>query len=180
MKMQSLKNGLIVGAGLMVFTLVGTVMNNGRSADAARAADLGPTVTIAGPLPVPIRNSDEKGRIPYQQSGGTGCNTGLCDLAFPSVPAGKRLVIEHVSANVNPNPGIGVIGVFLEGASGFSYWSLPGHSLATPELVSVNEQVLAYFESGEIPFVRVAWNSPTTNTGAFQAVISGYLVDLNP
>ena len=90
MKMPSLKNGLIVGAGLMVFTLVGTLMNNGRSADAARAADVG------------------------------------------------------------------------------------------PGLVLVNEQVLAYFESGEIPFIRVAWNSPTTNTGAFQAVISGYLVDLNP
>ena len=63
-----------------------------------------PSVSIA--TTVPVRNIDEKGRNPYQQSGVTGCGaSGLCDLAFAQVPAGKRLVIEHVSANVNPNPG---------------------------------------------------------------------------
>ena len=177
--MPSLKNSLMIGTGFMVLVSVGTFMNHGRSAGAVRAADGGPTVTIGAPLPVPVRNIDEKARIPYQQSGAIPCNSGLCDLAFLAVPAGKRLVVEHVSANVNPNPGVGVNGVFLEGACGFCVWSLPGHSLATPELVAVNEQVLAYFESGTTPFVRVAW-SATTNTGAFQAVISGYLIDLNP
>lgn len=173
--MKRFARALAVTLGLVVLGSIVSLVPQKK----VSAQDVGPAVTIAGPLPVPIRNSDEKGRIPYQQSGGVDCNTSLCDFAFPSVPAGKRLVIEHVSANVNPNPGVGVNGVFLEGACGSCYWSLPGRSLASPGLVLVNEQVLAYFESGAIPFIRVAWNSGT-NTGGFQAVITGYLVDLNP
>ena len=125
-----------------------------------------------------IKNIDEKGRNPYQQSGATDCTgLGLCDLAFPAVPAGKRLVVEHVSGNFNPNPGAAMNAIFLEGAGGFAVFSFPGSSMATPQLVAVNQPVLAYFESGQTPFIRVAWNS-TANTGAFSAVITGYLVDL--
>ncbi|HLK62575.1 MAG TPA: hypothetical protein VKU19_03990 [Bryobacteraceae bacterium] len=125
-----------------------------------------------------IKNIDEKGRVPYMQSGAVGCGSqGLCDLIFPAVPANKRLVLEHVSGNFNPNPGAGINGIFLEGAGGFAVFSLPGSSMATPEIVAVNQPVLAFFEAGQTPFIRVAWSS-TTNTGAFTAVVSGYLVDL--
>jgi hypothetical protein len=49
--------------------------------------------------------------------------------------------------------------------------------MATPQLVAVNQPVLAYFESGQTPLYRVAYSS-SSNTGSFSAVISGYLVDL--
>jgi hypothetical protein len=125
-----------------------------------------------------VKNIDEKGRIPYQQSGARDCTgAGLCDFGFPTVPVGKRLVIEHVSANVNANPGAGVNATFLEGAGGFTVFSLPGTSMATPELIAVNQPVLAYFESGQTPFFRVAYSS-SSNTGAYSVVVSGYLVDL--
>ena len=201
--MLEFKNKLIVLSVVGILAVIGSLMNSRQSVvqgaggptvsiDPAQlplpvkatqsgpwTVNLGPDahVSIAG-QPITVKNLDEKGRNPYQQSGATGCNgSGLCDFAFPAVPAGKRLVIEHVSANVNPNPGVGVNGTFLEGAGGFTVFSLPGTSMATPELIAVNQTVLAYFDAGQTPFYRVAW-STSSNPGAFQVTISGYLVDL--
>jgi hypothetical protein len=124
-----------------------------------------------------IKNIDERGRNPYMQFGEIGCvNSGLCDLTFPPVPTGKRLVVEHVSGNFNPNPGVGINGIFLITA-GFGVFSFPASSIASPELVAVNQPVLAYYEAGQTPLVRVAWSS-SSNPGAFTAILSGYLVDL--
>jgi len=124
-----------------------------------------------------IKNVDEKGRIPYQQSGATSCGTGLCDFSFPIVPAGKRLVVEHVSANIYVNTG-GVNATFLEGAGGFTVFSLPGRAMATPQLIGVNEQVLAYYEAGQTPFYRVAFSVGDAND-SYSVAITGYLVDLS-
>lgn len=128
-----------------------------------------------------IKNIDEKGRIPYMQSGFRDCNatgSALCDLIFQAVPVGKRLVSENVSANLGPNPGVGVNATFLlGGGGGNSYFSLPGVSMATPQVVLVNQSVLSYYESGQAPAYRVAWSTSTT-PGAFSVVIAGYLVDL--
>jgi len=123
-----------------------------------------------------VKNVDEKGRNPYQQSGATGCGSGLCDFTFPAVPAGKRLVVEHVSANIFVNTG-GVNATFLEGAGGFTVYSLPGRAMATPQLIGVNEQVLAYFEAGQTPFYRVAFSTPDASD-SYSVAMSGYLVDL--
>src|SRR5215469_7202019 len=55
---------------------------------------------------VAVRNVDEKGRIPYMQNVDVGCLTSVfCDAVYPPVPAGMRLVVEHVSANIFVNPG---------------------------------------------------------------------------
>jgi hypothetical protein len=125
-----------------------------------------------------VKNIDEKGRIPYMQSGFTSCSSGssvFCDITFPVVPANKRLVLMHVSANIGMSAG-GVNGTFLL-AGGNNTFSLPGRSMATPSLIGVNENVLAYFESGSIPIYRVVFDS-ASDIGAVSSVISGYLVDL--
>jgi len=202
--MQTWKRCAFFAAGTAFLALVGTVSNH--QAGALRAADGGPTVTIGGPLPLPttaaqngvwnvgitgtpkvtvgntvtVRNIDEKGRTPYQQSGARPCNgMGLCDLFFPAVPSGKRLVIENVSANIDAGigAGAGINGTFLAGGPGFNAWTLPGRSMAEPELVAVNERVLAFYESGETPMYRVAYHA-LANNGSLQVVLSGYLVDL--
>ncbi len=127
---------------------------------------------------VAVQNVDEKGRVPYMQSGFQSCapGNGLCDLVFPAVPAGKRLVIEHVSANIGLNGSSSLNGTFL--LAGGAVFSLPGRSMATPELVGVNETVLAYLEAGQAPVYRLAFSS-STGSGEDTCVISGYVVDLS-
>jgi hypothetical protein len=44
-----------------------------------------------------MRNVDEPGLNPYQVGFITACPNGACDLEFPQVPAGKRLVVKYVS-----------------------------------------------------------------------------------
>ena len=53
------------------------------------------------PNAVVVKNVDEKGRNPYMENQNLVCNKGpLCELAFPAVAAGKRLVIQHVNAGI--------------------------------------------------------------------------------
>jgi hypothetical protein len=99
----------------------------------------------------------------------------LCDYVFPAVPTGKRLVVEHVSANIGVNSSSGLNGTFLLGDGAF--FSLPGRSMATPEIVGVNEPVLAYFDVGQTPIYRIAF-AAVGNSGEFTVVITGYMVDL--
>jgi len=136
-----------------------------------------PNVNVANH--VTVKNVDEKGRNPYMQTTFQNCgtNSGLCDLYFPAVPAGKRLVVEHVSANIGLNPGSALNATFL-GAPGGVFFSLPGHAMATATLVGVNEQVLAYYEAGQAPLYRLAF-AAAGDSGVVSAVISGYLVDLS-
>lgn len=125
-----------------------------------------------------VKNIDEKGRNPYMQGNFASCFSGtspFCDMVFPAVPANKRLVIEHVSANIGASPGTGVNATFL--LAGGSVFSLPGQAMATPTLIGVNQPVLAYVETGQTFTYRVVW-STTGGTGAVSSVVSGYLVDL--
>jgi hypothetical protein len=128
---------------------------------------------------VAVRNVDEKGRVPYMQTAFQNCSpaSGLCDMNFAAVPAGKRLVVEHVSANIGLNPGSGLNATFLA-APGGMFFSLPGRAMATPTLIGVNEQVLAYYEAGQAPLYRLAF-AAVGDSGVVSAVISGYLVDLS-
>ena len=125
-----------------------------------------------------IKNIDEKGRNPYMQGAFASCFSGtsaFCDMNFPAVPANKRLVIEHVSANIGASTGTGINGTFL--LVGGTVFSLPGNAMATPTLVGVNQSVVAYCEAGQAFTYRVVWDS-TSGTGSVSSVVSGYLVDL--
>src|SRR5260370_42377732 len=51
---QSLKKSLIVAGGLVALGSIGTIMNHVQNPAALHAADVGPQVTIAAPLPLPV------------------------------------------------------------------------------------------------------------------------------
>jgi len=125
-----------------------------------------------------VKNVDEKGRAPYQQSAFVQCTVagaGLCDYYFPPVPAGKRLVVEHISANVyGPS---GVNGIFLV-VGGNTSFALPGHTLALSSLYAVNEVVLGFYEAGQTPLFRMATAVVDPNSSA-AVTLTGYLVDLS-
>jgi hypothetical protein len=72
--------------------------------------------------------------------------------------------------------GFGLNGTFLL-AGGNNSFVLTGHAMSDPNLVGVNEQVLAYFEAGQTPIYRIAFHT-VRDTGDLSSVITGYLVDL--
>jgi hypothetical protein len=124
-----------------------------------------------------VKNLDEKGRNPYIQHVFSSCSgsSGLCDLIYPAVPAGKRLVIERVSANIAADAGIN--GTFLALPNGGAF-ALPGRTTSLPSLFAVNEGVLAYYDAGQSPVVRIALSGTAPFFAPSDAVIAGYLVDL--
>ena len=137
-----------------------------------------PTVNANVTDTVAVRNVDEKGRIPYMQRVALNCPTTIfCDAVYPPVPAGMRLVVERVSADIFVNPG-GINTTLLLVANGTVGFALPGRSMAAPNVVGVNEQVLAYYEAGEQPTYRVVFSAPSIS-GSVGSVISGYLINLS-
>ncbi len=131
-----------------------------------------------------VKIVDQPGRIPYQEyvekSAGdfATCTTDHCALQFPQVPAGKRLVIEHLSVVVQtagqtdallsveatptePNLSLGLIE---------ERWS--------PQLLLGHRSLRYYVEPERVPFVNVLVRTPGTFSFGTATVI-GYLVDAN-
>ena len=131
---------------------------------------------------VAVRNVDEKGRSPYMQFQAHPCpgrgNT-VCDVIFPPVPAGKRLVLEHVSSSILfANNGVRIAGLL---APVEIFFFFPVHpSSPTPSkdpIFLVNEFTLAYFEAGQSPIFHLVVNNGA-DTPLVTSTMSGYLVDL--
>ena len=127
------------------------------------------------PNPAPVKNVDEKGRSPYMENQTLVCNQGLvCELSFPPVPAGKRLVVQHVNAGIGiPTGGVRLTALATQGNTQFL---LPARSISESTLLIVNEPVLGYFESGQAPIFRVVLTA-TADVAFVSSTISGYLID---
>lgn len=87
---------------------------------------------------------------PYQATDAVGdsttCQGGQCHFTFPAVPAGKRLLLTSVSAQLGPAAN----GLVLEG-SGVPYFVTKSH----PDLDNVTAPVSLYYEAGSTPTARV-------------------------
>ena len=118
----------------------------------------------------------EKGRNPYMENQNLVCNKGpLCELAFPAVAAGKRLVIQHVNAGIGiPTGTARFTSLAVQDTTQFL---LPARPASDATLLIVNEPVLAYFESGQTPVFRVSLTS-TAEVAFISSTITGYLIDL--
>jgi len=96
---------------------------------------------------------------PYQATAvvadSASCAGGQCQFTFPTVPAGKRLLITSVSAQLGPTPGP----VVLEG-NGVSYFVTKTH----PDLGYVTAPVSLYYEPGSTPTARVFAPDTTQHT----------------
>lgn len=127
-----------------------------------------------------VRNVDEKGRTPYMQFQTVTCpgqGALICQMTFPPVPEGKRLVLEHVNASVNFALG-GIQRIALLLPSDFIF-VLPARPISDPNVVIVNETVLAYFESGQSPVFQVI-SKDGLDVPLVTTALSGYLITLEP
>jgi len=155
--------------------------------------------TAANPVPVTgnlgvagtvsAKNVDEPGRIPYQQMvefspGGSGCSGALCLVPFSAVPAGKRLVIEHMSALLAVADG-GVVRILAFGTGGVTNsentmiiaptFVNTGFSVFGVTFWAIDRPVKVYYEPGTTPTLKIIVSN---NLGIISnASVHGYLID---
>ena len=110
----------------------------------------------------------------YNPSASICPNQFYCQIAFPAVPAGKRLVVTHASATYSMNAGA-VEAIVSIGNSLFSTMDLPAPVGVGFNRYVASSPVTYYFEQGETPYIFITGSSViTSNTG--HASIIGYLV----
>lgn len=133
-------------------------------------------VGIAG-IPL-VKNVDERGRNPYfVQISCQERNSNGCRATTPDVPAGKRLVLEHVNAVVEIRDPARFAGYELF-TTGALVGYLPARAVNDDGVLSdyaVNESVLVFVEAGDHLTIQLLATEVDVSTGA---VLSGYLVDL--
>jgi hypothetical protein len=107
---------------------------------------------------------------PYQAMAGvsdsTTCPGGQCIVSFPTVPAGKRLVITTVSAQLGPVSD----SLVLEG-NGVSFF-VPKSDRNNGVLAS---QVTLYFDAGTTPTARIFVGNSPQHTSLIVTLV-GYFV----
>ena len=118
----------------------------------------------------------------------TDCNFAgnqACQISFSAVPAGKRLVVENISAELVVSFGAEDLGtvrtvrLFPANASS-PFWHVPTVLQSTilgASTHAVNSQVLARFEAGQVPTVFI--NTDATNAGFNnELTLSGHFVQV--
>ncbi len=110
----------------------------------------------------------------YNPSAGICPNQFYCQIAFPPVPAGKRLVVTHASATYSMNAGATEAIVSIGNSLG-STMDLPAPADVGNGRYLASSPITYYFEPGETPLIFITGGSVvTSNTG--HASIVGYLV----
>jgi hypothetical protein len=151
---------------------------------------MGPSVTIAGPLPLPVKipgtlpvkNIDERGRNPFMVNVHCESASGnACTADTPQVPVGKRLVVEHINSTAQ-----------LRDPAGVQSWNAVARSSSgavgatlLPHLVidtggqanfAANESVLLFVDAG----LTMTGGIVATGVGVnMDMLFSGYFVDLS-
>jgi len=147
-------------ASLLVAGVLGTIGSHSQAAPASQV------VTIANvPLPVNIP------LVKYQEGLGITSNTCApqCILTFSPVPAGKRLVLTHVSAQVADDVQIVVIERPNSGGIDALFVTKPYESSSY-----ISAPVTYYYEPGETPTARMFVTVPGNNS--LIVTLVGYLV----
>jgi hypothetical protein len=134
------------------------------------------------------KNVDEPGRLPYQAEvdfGGCSGGNSFCIVAFPPVPAGKRLVVEEVTALAFVRNG-GQVNLFAFGDGVIT--NTGNVAIMQPTFTplfaadsfsvawSIDKQIKVYYEPGTTPKVKI---QASVGFGALGSnmTLHGYLID---
>ena len=147
-----------------------------------------PTVQVGNSPsnPVLMRVMDDPGRIPYVSQAFKVCTGPLfCFLPFPAVPAGHRVVIQHVSGNLIVSSGAtGTITAFMGNAAinqiQFTVPIPPPNPPLSGNNVVFDQPVLYYVDGGQSLTVSL-FPDPLFNTGngTQSLTVVGYELDCN-
>ena len=182
--MNLLRKVLIPLGGVAVASLLLTIVAP-RAAHALVATLVQVVNTTTNPAIV--SNMDDQGRTPYQAQilGTSAANCpaeGSCAFTFDAVPAGHRLVVQHVSMEIqaaaNSVPALVSLGASL--GSAVTVFPATVQAPADVPTIVFDQPVLAYFDAGQTPVAGILLGNGnfvfggTTQQSAF---LSGYLLD---
>jgi hypothetical protein len=124
------------------------------------------------------QDRDQRGRNIYQSQGVCFQVKNPCQITFPAVPVGQRLIIEHASTINIMQSATALNGVQLR--NGFVYQFLlptaaPGNYPGEFYFVS-NDNVLLSYDAGQIPLAVVFATTSATFTS--EVAISGYMITI--
>lgn len=166
--MNRLRNYILMAAGFAVLVIVVGVFSAGPAiAQAARAAL--------------VSNVDDPGRIPYMVTeicGFTGVDQ-HCIINTPAVPAGKRLVVTHVSGQLIENlPGGAYIELTISNPRHGSVY-LPVTYMGTGfhNFFVFDQPELIFGDAGEVLTLRVEMGGNPDVASSVTYTVSGYMLD---
>jgi hypothetical protein len=128
-----------------------------------------PQVSITPPALTKVANIDDPGRVSYQStvSNVGKCSGTACSFSFPSVPAGHRVVVQHIGGIVDFNTVPTNIEVLIIGSpqvfmTAFFAPPVPSGSLSS----SFDQPVLFYIDENQFVSVNVFINNGASFNGA--------------
>jgi len=197
MNMQNLRNKLIAGGVVLTLAAIGSVMNS-RQATLQGAGGPAVTIDPAQ-LPLPVTGTvsaaqngawnvgitgtptvmvgntvhavdvERLARIPYQSTQFTVGGCVSCQLSFTAAPSGHRLVLQHISAQLQ-----GSTQLALSIGTGFGSqpsWTFGG-TLGASNIGGINQDLLGYFDPADgTPNVTVPGGGVLNGT----VTLTGYL-----
>ena len=110
----------------------------------------------------------------YNPSASICPNSFFCQIAFPPVPAGKRLVVTHASATYSVTQA-GTEEIVSIGANLFDTMDLPAAVYVGTLRYVASSPITYYFEAGQTPYLFIGGSSVLTNNTGHASMV-GYLV----
>jgi len=175
------KNYLLVVIGFALAGLIGAAFGTGTA-----QAVVATLVEVVNPTtsPVPSLNVDDPGRIAYQSEIDMNgkCSGAGCSFDSPVVPAGHRVVVQHISGSISyvSAPTVITVDAFAGTTSHLADFYAP----IPPGLLfsQFDQPALFYVDSGQVATVFVAlWGNLSmfvTAADIVQAVtLTGYELD---
>lgn len=170
--MQNIRSKGIAIAALATVVVCGTIMSSHQAA----AAGGGPSVTIDGPLPLPVHDAPSQ---PFQVQ--VNCNPstiGTCVTTVYTVPAGKRAVIEYASASAFVGVGHRLLVNVSTTVNSVAVRNLlPSTELnnaATDDVLQVGQQVKWYADPG----TQISAFLSSSNPSTMNITLNGHLVNV--
>lgn len=174
--MLNRKQYLFAAIGALALIGVGTLLSPQRS-----EAQFASPVRVANSSAAPALNSriDDHGRIPFVSGFSNSCSGTLCSYTFPTVPAGRRVVIEHISGNLNFNAAPTVITMFVNTATTSQIqFNVPPGNVGNASFF--DQPLLYYVDGGQSPVVIFTSGFTNFNPAAGQNLtLVGYELDCN-
>jgi hypothetical protein len=122
-------------------------------------------------------NIDEPGRIPYYSVVSATCNGTVCTGTFNAIPAGHRLVIQHVAGDMSTqDPTSDTTRVLISFSNKFQFNSFPVSPFVSGVFLGAFDQPTPfYIDAGQTPIVQV--HSGTLQMDTFDPILIGYELD---
>ncbi|HEY7338901.1 MAG TPA: hypothetical protein VH639_28690 [Bryobacteraceae bacterium] len=173
-----------VTATLVLFGLgaFGWICGRGPSGAVVHAANGGPSVTVEGPLPLPVTTTATQ---PIQITRFGQTNAPGINLVLYVVPAGKRLIVEHFSSEAVVASGTTLDRYALNvannpqdpGTASFSHFIPASAPPCGTCAIVATQPIRMYVEAGQALVANVGFTGVIGPTASVFVSVSGYLVN---